>query len=162
MALCLWKFTVLNDVRSLTRIFLSEFLKLGHIVKYRDVFFRFDNSPYLTMFSAVMALCLWKFTVLNDVRSLSRIVFIRILWNLVTLFSTMMSSLRLIMVYMAPCLMELLPLVYEKSSVETTSALMNSFDYNSMKLGHIIKYHNVFKFQNGPYRIMPSGVIALC
>ena len=38
---------------------------------------------------------------------------------------------------------------------------MNSFDYNSMKLGHIIKYHNVFKFQNGPYRIMPSGVIAL-
>ena len=39
---------------------------------------------------------------------------------------------------------------------------MNSFDYNSMKLGHIIKYHNVFKFQNGPYRIMPSGAIALC
>ena len=26
---------------------------------------------------------------------------------------------------------------------------MNSFDYNSMKLGHIIKYHNVFKIQNG-------------
>ena len=39
---------------------------------------------------------------------------------------------------------------------------MNSFDYNSMKLGLIIKYHNVFKFQNGPYRIMPSDVIALC
>ena len=38
---------------------------------------------------------------------------------------------------------------------------MNSFNYNSMKIGHIIKYH-VFKFQNGPYRIMPSGVIALC
>ena len=36
---------------------------------------------------------------------------------------------------------------------------MNSFDYNSMKLEDIIKYHNVFKFQNGPYRIMPSGVI---
>ena len=32
---------------------------------------------------------------------------------------------------------------------------MNSFDYYSMKLGHIIKYHNVFKFQNGPYRTMP-------
>ena len=30
-----------------------------------------------------------------------------------------------------------------------------------MKLDHIIMYHNVFKFQNGPYRIMPSGVIAL-
>ena len=28
---------------------------------------------------------------------------------------------------------------------------MNSFDYNSMKLGHIMKYHNVFKFQNGPF-----------
>ena len=39
---------------------------------------------------------------------------------------------------------------------------MYSFDYNSMKLGHIIKYHNVFKFQNGPYRFMPSGVITLC
>ena len=39
---------------------------------------------------------------------------------------------------------------------------MNSFDHNSMKLGHINKYNDVFKFQNGPYRIMPSGVIALC
>ena len=29
---------------------------------------------------------------------------------------------------------------------------INIFDYNSMKLGHIIKYHNVLKFQNGPYR----------
>ena len=28
---------------------------------------------------------------------------------------------------------------------------MNSFYYNSMKLCHIIKYNNVFKFQNGPY-----------
>ena len=39
---------------------------------------------------------------------------------------------------------------------------MNSFDYNSMKLGHIIKCRNIFKFQNGSYRIMPTGVIALC
>ena len=39
---------------------------------------------------------------------------------------------------------------------------MNSFDYNSMKLGRIIKQHNVYKFQNGPYRIMPSSVIDLC
>ena len=37
----------------------------------------------------------------------------------------------------------------------------NTSDQNFMKLGHIIKYHNVFKFQNGPHRIMPSGVIAL-
>ena len=39
---------------------------------------------------------------------------------------------------------------------------MNVFEYESMKLGHIIKYHNGFKFQNSPGRIMPSGVIALC
>ena len=43
--------------------------------------------------------------------------------NFVTMFSTMMSSSSLIMVYMAPCFKELFPLVYEKLSVETTSAL---------------------------------------
>ena len=48
----------------------QNFMKLGHIVKYHDVFFKFDNGPYRTMLSAVMALCLLKFTVLNDVRSL--------------------------------------------------------------------------------------------
>ena len=37
----------------------------------------------------------------------------------------------------------------------------NTSDQNFIKLGHIIMYHNVFKFQNGPYHIMPSGVIAL-
>ena len=118
MALCLWKFTILNDVRSLSRIFFIRILW-----KYGDVFFKFDNGPYRTMLSAIMALCLWKFTVLNDVRSLSQIVLIRILWNFVTLLSTMMSSSSLIMVYMTPCFKELLPLVYEKSSVKTTSAL---------------------------------------
>ena len=67
------------------------------------------------------------------------------------------------MVCMAPCFKGLLPLVYEKSLVDRhLLSYMNSFDYNSMKLGHIIKYHKVFKFQNGSYRIMPSGVIALC
>ena len=65
---------------------------------------------------------------------------------------------------MAPCFKELLSLVYEKKHRLKRRLLskMNSCDYNSMKLGHIIKYHNVFKFQNSPYRIMPSGVIALC
>ena len=38
----------------------------------------------------------------------------------------------------------------------------NIFYKNFMKLGRIIKYHDVFKFQIGQYRIMPSGVIALC
>ena len=47
----------------------QNFMKLGHIVKCHDVFFKFD------------------------------------------------------MVYMAPCFKELLPLVYENLSVETTSAL---------------------------------------
>ena len=75
----------------------------------------------------------------------------------------MMSSSSLIMVYMAPCFKEKLPLIFEKSSVKTSLlSKMNSFDYNAMKLGHIIKYYIVFKFQNDPYRIMSSGVIALC
>ena len=83
------------------------------------------------------------------------------LCHIVTL--SMMSSSSLIMVYMAPFFKELLPLVYEKSLVERRLlSNMNSFDYNSLKLGHIIKYHNVFNFQNGPYRIMPSGVITYC
>ena len=39
----------------------------------------------------------------------------------------------------------------------------NSFDLNFIKLGHIVKYHDVFlKLDNGPYRTMPSGVMALC
>ena len=39
----------------------------------------------------------------------------------------------------------------------------NSFDQNFMKLGHIVKYHDLFfKFGNGPYRTMLSGVMALC
>ena len=39
----------------------------------------------------------------------------------------------------------------------------NTFDQNFMKLGHIVKYHNVFfKFDNGPYRTRLSVVMALC
>ena len=132
MALCLWKFTNWNDVHSLSRIFFIRIL-WNLITLFRTMMsslslimvhiapcfqlqwpFVYENSPFETMstllveyFSAVMALCLWKFTVLNDVRSLSWIVLTRILWNLVTLFSTMMSSSSLIMVYMAPCFKEL-------------------------------------------------------
>ena len=36
----------------------QNFMKLGHIVKYHDIFFKFDNGPYRTMLSVVMALCL--------------------------------------------------------------------------------------------------------
>ena len=71
----------------------------------------------------------------------------------------MMSSSSFIMVYMAPCFKELLPLVYKNCRLkQRLLSKMNSFDYNSMKLGHIIKYHNVFNFQNGKYHIMLSGV----
>ena len=51
-------------------IFDQNFTKLGHIVKYHDVFFKFYNGLYGIMLSAVMALCLLKFIVLNDVHSL--------------------------------------------------------------------------------------------
>ena len=88
---------------SKSNTFDQNFMKLGHIVLYHDVFFKFDNGPYRTMLSVVMALCLWKFTIWNDVRSVSWIFFIRILWNLVTLFSTMMSFSSSIMVHIAPC-----------------------------------------------------------
>ena len=59
-----------------------------------------------------------------------------------------MSSSSLIMVYMEPSFKELLPLIYEKNCRLKRRLLykMNSFDYNSMNLGLIIKYHNVFKF----------------
>ena len=46
---------------SKSNIFCQKFMKLGHIVMYYDVFFKFDNSPYRTMLSEIMALCLWKF-----------------------------------------------------------------------------------------------------
>ena len=62
--------------------------------------------------SGVMAFCLWKFTIWNNVHSLSQILLIRILWNLVTLFSIMMSSSSWIMVHITPCLQELWPFVY--------------------------------------------------
>ena len=55
---------------SKSNTFDQNFMKLGHIVQYFDVFFKFDNGPYRTMLSEVMALCLLKFTVFNDVRSL--------------------------------------------------------------------------------------------
>ena len=64
---------------SKSNIFFQNFMKLGHIVKYRNVFFKFDSGPYRTIISAVMAICLLKFAVLNNVRSLSQIVLIRIL-----------------------------------------------------------------------------------
>ena len=70
-----------SERRPLSKLhtFDQNFMKHGHIVKYHNVFFKFDNGLYRTRLSEVMALCLLKFTVLNDVRSLSLIFFLRIL-----------------------------------------------------------------------------------
>ena len=35
----------------------QNFMKLCHIVKYHDIFFKFYNEPYCTMSSRVIALC---------------------------------------------------------------------------------------------------------
>ena len=35
----------------------QNLMELGHIVKYHDVFLKFDNGPYHTVFTVVMALC---------------------------------------------------------------------------------------------------------
>ena len=43
---------------SKSNIFYQNFMKLGNIVKYHNVFFKFDNGPYRIMLSVVMALCL--------------------------------------------------------------------------------------------------------
>ena len=102
---------------SKSNIFDQKFMKLNHIVKYHDVFFKFDNCPYRTMLLAVMALCLLKFTVLNDVHSWRWIVLIRILWNLVILFSAMMSSSSSITVHIVPCFWQLWPFVYLEFTV---------------------------------------------
>ena len=48
---------------SKSNTFDQNFMKLGHIVKYHDVFFKFDNGPYRTMLSVVIALCLCKFAI---------------------------------------------------------------------------------------------------
>ena len=86
-----------------SNIFYQNFMKLDGIVKYHDVFFKFDTGPYCTRLSRVMALCLCKFTVLNNGRSLTQIFFIIILWSLVTLFNTIMPSSSSIKVHIAPC-----------------------------------------------------------
>ena len=65
----------------------------------------------------------------------------------------MMSSSSLIMVYMAPCFKELLPLVYKNHWLKRRLVSnMSSFDYNSMKLGHIIKYHTEWPISHHAFR----------
>ena len=98
-------------------------MKLGHIVKYYNDFFKFDNGLYYTMPSGVITLCSCKFTIFDGVRSLSQAVLIKILRNFVTLLSTILSSSSLIMVNIATCLQEFLPFVHEHSPFLIVSSL---------------------------------------
>ena len=41
---------------SKSNTFDQNIMHFGHIVKYHDVFFKFDNGPYRTMHLVVMAL----------------------------------------------------------------------------------------------------------
>ena len=43
---------------SKSNTFDQRFLKLGHIVKYNNVFFKFDNDSYGSMLSGLMTHCL--------------------------------------------------------------------------------------------------------
>ena len=43
---------------SKSNTFDQNFMKLAHIVRYYNVFFKFDNGPYRTILSVVMVLCL--------------------------------------------------------------------------------------------------------
>ena len=45
-------------LRTSVNTFDQNFMKLGHIVQYHNVFFKFDIGPYRTRLSVVMALCL--------------------------------------------------------------------------------------------------------
>ena len=52
---------------------------------------------------------------------------------------------------------------YVRNTQRRPLSKTNIFDRNFMKLGHIVQYHNVFfKFDNGPYRTISSGVMAFC
>ena len=85
-----WYLIVLIPDLCLLTYFDQNFMKLDHIVEHHNVF-KFDDGPYPTMHSGIIALCSWKFTIFDGFGSIIPVVLIRILWNLVTLFSTIMS-----------------------------------------------------------------------
>ena len=91
-------------------------MKLGHIVKYHDVFFKFDNGPYRTMLSVVMALCFMK--IHNFKRCLLSMsnIFYQNSMKLGYIVRYVMSSSSLIMVHIAPCFQQLWSFVYGNSS----------------------------------------------
>ena len=133
--------SVTNNVHSLSWLLLIRILwNLVTLFSTMMSSSMFDNGPYLTMLSVVMALCLWKFTIWKDVHSLSGIFLIRMLWNLVTLFSTMMSSSSSIMVHIAPCfqysVVMALCLWKNHHLKRYPLSKSNIFDQNFMKLGH--------------------------
>ena len=76
----------------------------------------------------------------------------------------MMTSSSSIMVYIHHAFSSYGPLFIKIHHLKRCPlSKSNTFDQNFMKLGHIVKYHDVlFKFDNGPYLTMPSVVMALC
>ena len=103
---------MLHVVQYSTQNKISMSMELGHIV---TSVFSYINMSYLC-----------------------RIVLIRILWNLVTLFSTIISSSLSIMVFIAPCLQELPygPLFIHHLK-QCPLSKSNTLAQNFMKLGHM-------------------------
>ena len=64
IALCSWKFTNLMFSSLEVKYFDHNFMKLGHIGSYYDVFLKYDNGLYRNMLSGDIVLCSWKFTIL--------------------------------------------------------------------------------------------------
>ena len=61
-----------------------------------------------------------------------------------------------------PCVCKYFAFVYTSVQRHPLSK-SNTFDQNFMKLVHIVEYRvNFFKIDNGPYRTMLTGVMALC
>ena len=128
-----------NDVRSLSQIL--SIRVLWNLVTLFSTMTSLSSSIMVHIalaFSSYGPLFM-KFTIWNDVRSLSRIVLIRILWILVTSFSIMMSFSSSIMVHIAPCFQQLWPffmIIHRFKWCPFSKS--NSFDQNFMKLCHIV------------------------
>ena len=135
-------------------------MKLGHICLYHNAFFKFDNGPYRIRLSVVMALCWWKFTVLNDVGSLTRTFFSEfyetgshclIPWCLLQVWYWSISH-HAFSSY-GPLFMKIHCFKWCPLSNS------NTFYQNFMKLGHIVKNIDVFsKFDNEFVEFDPGPV----
>ena len=132
-------------------------MKLGHTVKYHNVFLDLHNGPYCTMPSGVIALCSWC-SVFDVVTSLNRVIWIRTSWSLITmLIPKRLSSYK--MVYITSLLQELLPFVHEILLILwCRNSNSSNLKWNFIKLGHNV----LLNLQNISYHHMVARVIALC